>query len=137
MPPTATDSSVLPELVELCVPADPSYVAVVRTAAASLAARLHITVDRLEDLRIAIDEVCALLTKGGEGSTLEWRFELDEERLRIEVLGPPTSLPDPGDYCWAVLAALVDHLDWSAPPAASTHGTRLQLAISRRPGAEP
>ena len=43
--------------VELRVPADPAYLAVVRTAAAGLAARLDLTLDEIEDLRIAVDEL--------------------------------------------------------------------------------
>jgi serine/threonine-protein kinase RsbW len=49
------------DVVELDIPAHPAYVAVVRTAAAGLAARADLTLDRIEDLRIAVDEACALL----------------------------------------------------------------------------
>jgi hypothetical protein len=47
--------------VELRVPASGAYLAVLRTAAAGLAARLDFTLDDIEDLRIAVDEACALL----------------------------------------------------------------------------
>jgi serine/threonine-protein kinase RsbW len=55
------------DVVELDVPAHPAYVAVVRTAAAGLAARADLTLDRIEDLRIAVDEACALLLHRREG----------------------------------------------------------------------
>ncbi len=45
----------------LTVPADGSYLAVLRTATAGLAARLQFTLDEIEDLRIAVDEACAML----------------------------------------------------------------------------
>ncbi len=47
--------------VELSVPADPAYLAVLRTATAGLAARADMTIDEIEDLRIAVDEACALV----------------------------------------------------------------------------
>ena len=43
--------------IELRVPADPAYLAVIRTAAAGLAARLELTLDEIEDLRIAVDDL--------------------------------------------------------------------------------
>ena len=47
--------------VELRLPADSAYVAVLRTATAGLAARLDFTLDDIEDLRIAVDEACAMV----------------------------------------------------------------------------
>src|SRR2546430_16011483 len=49
------------DVVVLVVPADGSYLAVLRTATAGLAARLQFTLDEIEDLRIAVDEACAIL----------------------------------------------------------------------------
>ncbi|MGH8828897.1 MAG: anti-sigma regulatory factor, partial [Jiangellaceae bacterium] len=47
------------DLVELRVPASSAYLVVLRTTAASLAARQGFTLDDIEDLRIAVDEACA------------------------------------------------------------------------------
>ena len=47
------------DVVVLVVPADGSYLAVLRTATAGLAARLQFTLDEIEDLRIAVDEAPA------------------------------------------------------------------------------
>ena len=47
--------------VELRLPADSAYVSVLRTTTAGLAARLDFTVDDIEDLRIAVDEACAMV----------------------------------------------------------------------------
>ena len=53
----ATDDDV----VLLTVPADGGYLGVLRTATAGLAARLQFALDEIEDLRIAVDEACAML----------------------------------------------------------------------------
>jgi len=42
--------------VTIRLPADGAYLSVLRTATAGLAARLHFTLDEIEDLRIAVDE---------------------------------------------------------------------------------
>ena len=43
------------------MPAESAYLSVLRTATAGLAARLDFTLDEIEDLRIAVDEACAML----------------------------------------------------------------------------
>ena len=49
------------DVVEMRLPADWAYLSVLRTATAGLAARLDFTLDEIEDLRIAVDEACAML----------------------------------------------------------------------------
>ena len=47
--------------VTVRMPAEGAYLSVLRTATAGLAARLDFTLDEIEDLRIAVDEACAML----------------------------------------------------------------------------
>jgi len=106
------------DVVELAVPAHPAYVAVVRTAAAGLAARADLTLDRIEDLRIAVDEACALLLhhRSAEDAVEEDEaeirclFTLEDDALTVDISGPLVPLPDPSAFAWAVLDALVDSL---------------------------
>ena len=64
------------DVVELRLPADGAYLSVLRTATAGLAARLDFTLDEIEDLRIAVDEACALLLPDAEpGSAMPWHDE--------------------------------------------------------------
>ncbi|MFB9378692.1 hypothetical protein ACFFKU_06375 [Kineococcus gynurae] len=101
-PPDAAD------LVELKVPADPAYLTVVRTASAGLAARLDLTLDEIEDLRIAVDEACTLLLDGSDStSELTATFRLGADTLEVEVRGPARELPERSSFAWAVLEALV------------------------------
>jgi serine/threonine-protein kinase RsbW len=109
------------DLVQLDVPAHPAYVAVVRTAAAGLAARADLTLDRIEDLRIAVDEACALLLHRGspdgvvtadpdDARSISCVFTLEDDALTVDISGPRVTLPDPSAFAWAVLDALVDSL---------------------------
>jgi serine/threonine-protein kinase RsbW len=101
------------DAVELRVPADPAYLAVIRTTAAGLAARLEMTLDEIEDLRIAVDEACALLLqeRRHEGDRLEARFTMTAEILEVIVSGPARNLPDRSSFAWTVLEALAGHVD--------------------------
>lgn len=96
--------------VVLQVPADSAYVATARLTAASLAARCELTVDEIEDLRLALDEACALLLPHATaGTALQLSFTLERGRLSVTagVQTPPTGDPlERGGYAWAVLSAL-------------------------------
>ena len=99
--------------VDRRVPADPAYLAVIRTAAAGLAARLDLTLDEIEDLRIAVDEACALLLnhRAHAGEDLNATFTMDPGALEVMVTGPATTLPERGSFAWSVLEALVGQVD--------------------------
>ena len=72
--------------VMLRIPADSAYLAVLRTATAGLAARLDFTLDDIEDLRIAVDEACAMvLPQARPDSDLTCTFDLDADRLTVAV----------------------------------------------------
>jgi serine/threonine-protein kinase RsbW len=101
-----------PDEVLLTVPADGAYLGVLRTAAAGLAARLHFTLDEIEDLRIAVDEACAMLIRlAAPSEELRCRFALTGQDLGVEVAVPATpasAVPDTTSFAWKVLTALTD-----------------------------
>jgi serine/threonine-protein kinase RsbW len=55
------------DVVHITVPARAEFLHVVRTVVGSVAARHDLTIDAIEDLRIAVDEACAqlLTVRGG------------------------------------------------------------------------
>ena len=86
-----TDATTDDDVVLLTVPADGGYLGVLRTATAGLAARLHFALDEIEDLRIAVDEACAmLLAVATRDAELECRFGVTEDALTVEVTVPTT-----------------------------------------------
>ena len=100
--------------VVLTVPADSLFLSVIRTAAAGLGARLDFTLDDIEDLRIAVDEACAmLLPQAVETAQLTCRFELTPETLEVTVTLPTTrgQLPERDTFSWTVLSALAGEVD--------------------------
>jgi len=102
------------DVVELRLPADGAYLSVLRTATAGLAARLDFTLDEIEDLRIAVDEACALLLPDAEpGASMTCLFALDEHALAVTVTVPSRTgrVPRRNTFAWTVLTALAGDVD--------------------------
>jgi serine/threonine-protein kinase RsbW len=105
-----TEPTLEDDVVLLSVPADGGYLGVLRTATAGLAARLHFALDEIEDLRIAVDEACAmLLAVATPDAELRCRFAVTEDALTVEVTVPTVRgarLPAESSFAWKVLTAL-------------------------------
>ena len=105
--------------VVVTMPADGAYLSVLRTATAGLAARMDFTLDEIEDLRIAVDEACAmLLAQAIPGSNLQCGFTLGAETITISVsvrcLAP--RVPSGDTFAWTVLSALAGSVDAQVGP---------------------
>ena len=100
--------------VKVCMPAEGAYLSVLRTATAGLAARLDFTLDEIEDLRIAVDEACAmLLPQAIPGTNLECDFDLGAEEMTItvSVVAAQPRMPSRDTFAWTVLSALAGTVD--------------------------
>ena len=109
------------EQVRLTMPATPHLLRVARLTAAGLASRLGFSFDELEDLKIAVDELCFAMvgTRGGEGNlTLDYR--LDGDGIIIEG-SSDTPAPPRGDATGElsdlILSAVVDDYEVSSDDA--------------------
>jgi serine/threonine-protein kinase RsbW len=118
------------DVVVLVVPADGSYLAVLRTATAGLAARLQFTLDEIEDLRIAVDEACAILLAVASAQTeVTAEFSVTDEALSIEVSVPVkgrAELPSGNSFSWQVLTALAGEV------SARSDGERATIRLTKR-----
>jgi serine/threonine-protein kinase RsbW len=102
------------DVVTLRLPAASAYLSVLRTATASLASRLDFTIDDIEDLRIAVDEACAmLLVQAVPGAVLECSFELTKDAIDVSVTVPTLDgeQPSRATFAWTVLTALAGEVD--------------------------
>ena len=114
--------------VELRIPADSAFLAVLRTATAGLAARLDFTLDDIEDLRIAVDEACAMvLPQARADSHLTCAFDLEPTRLTVTVTAEcdTPERPDRNSFAWTVLSAL------TSEARAEVDGDRLTVLLTR------
>ena len=100
--------------VVLRLPAQAAYLSVLRTATAALASRLDFTLDDIEDLRIAVDEACAmLLVQAVAGADLTCAFELSADSVGVHVSVPTLDgeVPSRETFAWTVLTALAGEVD--------------------------
>jgi serine/threonine-protein kinase RsbW len=107
------------DVVVITLPADSAYLSVLRTATAGLAARLDFTIDEIEDLRIAVDEACAmLLPQALPGADITCEFQLDNGSIRVgvSVLTVDGQQPSRDTFAWTVLSALAGDVDSDADP---------------------
>lgn len=99
--------------VALTVPAESSFVSLIRTATAAVSAQADFTLDALDDLQLAVDEACALVIADARvGADLTVRFRVADGRVQVDVAaasvsGQPVGT---GTFAWTVLTALVDRV---------------------------
>jgi hypothetical protein len=99
----------------------PEFLRLIRVTAAGLGSRLGFSFDQVEDLRLAIDELCFGLTgANGRPGTVHVRFLVGEETLEVSAEGYfEDSLETPPESEWSkvILAALVDDHELGAGPS--------------------
>lgn len=96
------------------VPARAEFVHILRSVAANVAARMNLTFDAVDDLRIAVDEACAQLLRAAPRST-EFTMVIEALPGSVEVVigvsddgapWPPVGLER--SLAWQVLSRLAD-----------------------------
>ena len=117
--------------VRLVVPARPEFLRLARVTAAGLAGRLGFSYDEIEDLRLAIDELCFGLTgPTGRHGTVELVYSIAPGSLEVSGQGRflediiPIGLTD---LSRVILSALVDEHDLTS----GSEGPRFRL-VKRR-----
>jgi serine/threonine-protein kinase RsbW len=99
--------------VKLTLPSTPEFLRLARVTASGLASRMGFTVDEVEDLRLAIDELCFALTGNPPSpGTVELHYRLNGAGLEVDGVGHfdgaavlPLTLTDLSER---ILDALVD-----------------------------
>lgn len=128
---TPADEPADAAVVEVRVPADGAFVSTLRLTAAALAARCDLTIDDIEDLRLAVDEACALLLPHATPQTrLDARFQLAQDRLevRASVAATEQAQLDRAGFAWTVLAALATSVE------VEQQDGRLFVTVTKRRG---
>ena len=108
------------DLITVSVPPETGSVQVLRAVTASVAARMNMPYDGIEDLRLAVDEACAwLLGLAREATSMTLRLRPMDDRLEAVVsidaaerAWPPPDLEQ--SLSWKVLSELVDTVSLDA-----------------------
>jgi serine/threonine-protein kinase RsbW len=119
--------------VRLEVPAAPEFLRISRIMAAGVASRVGFTLDEVEDLRIAIDELCfSLVGPHRRTGTITLRYLLDTDVLSVEGSGRFTdglgNDPVVSALSEQILAAVVDECVLST----GAEGPEFRLVKRRR-----
>jgi serine/threonine-protein kinase RsbW len=96
--------------VVLTIPALPELWLLSRMVAGALASRLDFSFEELEDLRLAIDELCTLCALGSSPeSTLELTFTVYAESMRVDCEVSPVGV-EAGERAAGSLNGIEPHL---------------------------
>ena len=101
--------------VTVTIPAGPGYVHVLRAVAASVAARLPMSLDDVDDLRLAVDEAAGRLIQIPRTSRVTVDVQAVPEGLEITVTcdGIASAWPEPDAKAtlpWKILTALAERV---------------------------
>lgn len=102
------------DTVDLTIPARLEFVRLTRLVVSGIATQAEFSVDEIEDMRIAVDELCATLIDQSEPeSELRVRFVLDGATLRCEVTAAVAGDVELDELSAHILRATVDshHLE--------------------------
>lgn len=96
------------DAVELRIPAEASYLRVARFAAADAAARAELGLDEIDDVRLAVSELCGLLT--GTADPIDLRFEASPGVIVVRGRGAPGALcaGENGELAQTLVQAVMD-----------------------------
>lgn len=120
--------------VRLVVPAAPEYLRLVRLTAAGLASRLGFTFDEVEDLRIAVDELCFHLLGDSDDDaspedlrTMDLVYSAGRDVITITGrTGLSGGVPERSELSEQILDALVDEHEVSGDDAMITFRLKKQ-----------
>ncbi len=100
---------------EVIVPLRTRYASTVRMIAASLGADAGFSVDEIDDLRLALDEVFSLLAEHHVGDRMRATFRLDGSQLTVRLTresGPVDVEPD--ELAANILRSVVDSYEFAS-----------------------
>lgn len=114
------------ESVRLDIPADPAYVGLLRSACSHVAAVADLTIEEIEDLRIAVSEAVTMLIP--HATEISCLFTPSQFRVAVECSAQTTSgiTIDQDDLGWVILSSLV-----SVEPSQTDSRVSIHLAKER------
>jgi serine/threonine-protein kinase RsbW len=121
--------------IKLQTPARAVVIPMIRTVAADLAVRANFEVNSIDDLRMAVDDACAMLVRiAGRGATLSCRFTVWAEWIEaiadVDVEQGADPLPT-GSFRWQVLECLAEKVQAGAVAARPGQGRRVRITLGK------
>lgn len=109
---TQADTATTTGEIRLEIPAAPEYLRLARLAVADVGARAGWSYEDIDDLRIAVDELCYAIGAGAEHGRLTLTYSVTGQQIEVRGQGEATTpLAAPGELARAIIAAVVDEFD--------------------------
>lgn len=122
-------------LLELRTAASTVVIATIRTVAADLAARADFDLDSIDDLRMAVDDLCAMLVRiAPPDATLRCRFTARPERIEVAAevdVEDGTEPPATRSFSWRVLECLADDVSAVSVPRELEQRARICITVAK------
>jgi serine/threonine-protein kinase RsbW len=119
--------------LELRTAASTIVIPTIRTIAADLAARADFDLDSIDDLRMAVDDLCAMVVRiAAEKAGLRCAFTVRPERIEVDVEVDVVDALPTGSFAWRVLECLTDGVSVLSLPAGSGGRDRVCIAVVKQ-----
>ena len=109
-----TDTATSDDHFEVIVPLRTRYASTLRMISASLGAEAGFTVDEIDDLRLALDEVFSMLAERHQGERIRTTFRVNDRQI-VAVLTLESGAIDvePDDLASNILRSVVDRFEFT------------------------
>lgn len=112
--------------ITVTIPADPAYVGLLRAACAHVAAAADLTIEEIEDLRIAVSEAVTLLIPHCEQLTCTLTPTNHEVKVQCSAVTDQAISIDRDDLSWVLLSSLA-----AATPIQDHSNVTIELVKAR------
>lgn len=82
------------DIINIKIPNKPDYISMVRLTASSIAHNLNMNIDEIDDIKVSIGEACNNALSFSEKDYIVIIFEVDDEKIIIEVDDVLENIPD-------------------------------------------
>lgn len=112
-------------MIRLTIPADATFLTVLRATAGAIAARAPLTIDQVDDVRMAVEEAGVLLLPSGQPVTLSVDPSAMPLTIDVGTEGSDGVVVESDSLAWIVLQGMTDRLEVLDGP----DGTTLRLVF--------
>jgi len=116
--------------ITMSFPSAPEYLRLARLATADAASRAGFDYEEIDDVRIAVSELCSVFSGSDSAITLE--FTCDQGALTVEGHAATKGPVEVSHLSGVIIAAVVDEHDIT-----TEHGTSRFRLVKRRRGSSP
>ena len=119
-------------MISLTVPSEPSALAVIRATAGAIAARASLTLDQIDDVRMAVEEAGVVLLAAGvpismtaDPTSAPFRIEVSVQSVDGVEMGQDT-------LAWVILQGMTEHVDLQQSSGQTTVVMQFQQVATAR-----